>query len=482
MKTKSLKEVGKKKEAAILRPYNRYNIYFTLERENTILSKGGTTSWSTGVVRGTPTPGYEDLAIPPLPPRFAHLAPPPGWCMPRTNKVRRHRKTHGVASFSEIAKTIAASWKTVDNHETLRWCTEVEKVSCEVSFLKTGPLIVMKISACFSVNVLQILKQRYIELKNAKEAASAYVVQPTSGDANDEVAHASNEIKRTGEVLMSMAGAYPGVKPMSSDEHEKVAHASFHIKQTEEDLTNKARVNLLPHAARSEEAPGKTPKGIVAQGSATWVSASPGANYNYLNLPLGWSLATDSESGRVYYYHRASGTTTWGRPTQSSVPSDCVPRGSRIAAHGNIGGVCIENCGVLPRTSTDPFDDDPSAKEALSNLPKGWESTVDPKSGRIYYYHGVSRVSSWKRPEPLVSSADHNDGDEEKGFHAPETHRDGRLSPFFGMDEDAHVNLPDDEIKKMWQDLDEPLLNSKDENTRVNSQSEELRKLWLSLP
>jgi len=48
--------------------------------------------------------------------------------MSRSNHTTEHRKSHGVASFSDVAKNIAASWKTIDS-ETKTWCTEVEKVS-----------------------------------------------------------------------------------------------------------------------------------------------------------------------------------------------------------------------------------------------------------------------------------------------------------------------------------------------------------------
>ncbi|KAL7533542.1 hypothetical protein ACHAWF_004533 [Thalassiosira exigua] len=115
--------------AAGPRPYNRYNLYFILERESQVLARGGTTRWSSH--RGAPRvpPGYERLNLPPLPPRFAHLDVPEGWCLPgpRRKEKRPHRKTHGVASFKDMAKDIGKSWKEIDE-ATKGWCAAVEKI------------------------------------------------------------------------------------------------------------------------------------------------------------------------------------------------------------------------------------------------------------------------------------------------------------------------------------------------------------------
>lgn len=124
-----------KKKPAEFRTYNRYNIYFTLERENFVLAKGGVTKWSTmdkakSASKQSARHGYENLNLPPFPPRFANLNVPDDWCVPgirHLGEKRSHAKSHGVASFREIARTVAASWKAVDG-ETLEWCMAVEKV------------------------------------------------------------------------------------------------------------------------------------------------------------------------------------------------------------------------------------------------------------------------------------------------------------------------------------------------------------------
>mmetsp|Transcript_5284 Transcript_5284/g.11559 ORF Transcript_5284/g.11559 Transcript_5284/m.11559 type:complete len:332 (+) Transcript_5284:36-1031(+) len=133
------------KPAAVTRPYdtrlyNRYNIFFILERENIILRKGGTTRWSTtspnlptsseneSAPSSSPTPSpFKNLDLPPLPSRFRNLGYiPADWCIPGQAKKRPHRRSHGVATFRELAQSIAASWKTIDG-ETMEFCSAVEK-------------------------------------------------------------------------------------------------------------------------------------------------------------------------------------------------------------------------------------------------------------------------------------------------------------------------------------------------------------------
>ena len=40
---------------------------------------------------------------------------------------RRHKKSHGVASFQEIARVVAEGWKTIDR-ETLSFCTNLAAI------------------------------------------------------------------------------------------------------------------------------------------------------------------------------------------------------------------------------------------------------------------------------------------------------------------------------------------------------------------
>ena len=126
-------------EGKLIRPYNNYNIYYILERELLIQTRSDATSC---VMRhqhdqqnGSPftkynnLTGYEYLELPPLPTRYQQLKLPHDWYMPgkKKNVKRSHTKTHGVASFGEIARTVGATWKVIDD-ATLSYVNEVAMI------------------------------------------------------------------------------------------------------------------------------------------------------------------------------------------------------------------------------------------------------------------------------------------------------------------------------------------------------------------
>ena len=82
------------------RPYSSYNIFFILERFR-LLERNG---WIDNQIQQSHMlTGYEDLELPPLPPKYKHLETtlPNGWYMPGKKKQskRKHKKTHGCKSF-----------------------------------------------------------------------------------------------------------------------------------------------------------------------------------------------------------------------------------------------------------------------------------------------------------------------------------------------------------------------------------------------
>lgn len=85
-----------------------------------------------------------ELQLPPLPKRFAHACPEDRWWIPRQAKERRqHRKSHGVASFHELARDISHSWKTLQtsDQETHEWCCQVEKVRYTLIFCSNATFL-----------------------------------------------------------------------------------------------------------------------------------------------------------------------------------------------------------------------------------------------------------------------------------------------------------------------------------------------------
>lgn len=104
-------------KSSVVKPYNNYNIFFTLERRLLIEQRmrhrasptasldGNESVYSSamGSAAGNndddaPITGYEDLELPPLPPRYQLLAPslPRYWFVPGRNKnaKRKHQATH----------------------------------------------------------------------------------------------------------------------------------------------------------------------------------------------------------------------------------------------------------------------------------------------------------------------------------------------------------------------------------------------------
>jgi hypothetical protein len=125
------------------KPYNRYNIFYMLERERMLQSNSSYKKKPSGDLSGKSTHGYEDLDLPDLPPQYASLDLSSDWFVPgrRMNKKRVHKKTHGLASFQEIARVVADGWKNIDE-TTLDFCTVVA----------------------------EILKQRHKEIKSRRES------------------------------------------------------------------------------------------------------------------------------------------------------------------------------------------------------------------------------------------------------------------------------------------------------------------------
>lgn len=140
-------ECGAKKKSSVIRPLNNYNIFFTLERrlimerrkqdslahqaspDETARTSAASDSASDiiAVDVDAPLTGYEDLELPPLPPRFQHLAPslPRNWFIPGRNvsvkHKRKHTATHG-REFSLLYWYAALVWSN--------YCAKASSTGC----------------------------------------------------------------------------------------------------------------------------------------------------------------------------------------------------------------------------------------------------------------------------------------------------------------------------------------------------------------
>ncbi|XP_044035879.1 rho GTPase-activating protein 27 isoform X2 [Siniperca chuatsi] len=112
-------------------------------------------------------------------------------------------------------------------------------------------------------------------------------------------------------------------------------------------------------------------------------SAPSSYSPSYLE-PEGWEVHVDQESGQEYYYHPATGRTTWDNPFLDS-PTDPEPLPAE------------ELCSPSPPQS-------PALSPSTASPPawtSDWEQLVDESSGRPYFYNPMSGETSWEPPEQL---------------------------------------------------------------------------------
>ena len=84
----------------VAKPYNNYNIFFILERELLIQARGKQPSPASSTA-AFEFNGYDKIALPSFPPRYAHLAVTldPNWFVSGKKKAKRkHTKSHGGES------------------------------------------------------------------------------------------------------------------------------------------------------------------------------------------------------------------------------------------------------------------------------------------------------------------------------------------------------------------------------------------------
>ncbi|KAM9837746.1 rho GTPase-activating protein 27 isoform 1-T2 [Aulostomus maculatus] len=112
-------------------------------------------------------------------------------------------------------------------------------------------------------------------------------------------------------------------------------------------------------------------------------SASLSLSPSYLD-PGGWEVHVDQESGQEYYYHPATGHTTWDNPFLDS-PTDPEPL------------LAEEPCSSSPPQSP-AYSPSTASPPAWSS---DWEQLVDESTGRPYFYNLMSGETSWEPPEQL---------------------------------------------------------------------------------
>mmetsp|Transcript_26662 Transcript_26662/g.32320 ORF Transcript_26662/g.32320 Transcript_26662/m.32320 type:complete len:2975 (+) Transcript_26662:46-8970(+) len=181
----------------------------------------------------------------------------------------------------------------------------------------------------------------------------------------------------------------------------------------------------------------------VLEESPPKVSSNNGDNV--MALPVGWVALTDATSGRIYYYQKDTGMTTWDQPLlqkttveheevvavstgrdtdevavvptetdripeekEEAVPmtESLTPNTSNIA--GNVATIATATAQhQLEKVDEDKqdkkFSSHPILSEATS-LPPGWQELTDSASGKSYYFNKNTNVTTWERPQHLAET------------------------------------------------------------------------------
>jgi len=138
-----------------------------------------------------------------------------------------------------------------------------------------------------------------------------------------------------------------------------------------------------PPARRVPAAPAQTLQRAADKNAAADATAQKATQ---IVLPSGWTAHKDPDTNLSYYYHAASGTSSWEVPKA----------GSETA--------------TAPTTVTDVFEDckepeqaaavaQATATTAPKDLGGGWTVHLDPDSGITYFHHATSGKSQWERPD-----------------------------------------------------------------------------------
>lgn len=91
-------------------------------------------------------------------------------------------------------------------------------------------------------------------------------------------------------------------------------------------------------------------------------------------LPKGWEARIDPRTNKVYYRDTIEKHTSWSKPEPSS-----------------------DRPMVFQQVSQSQFN---------SALPSGWDSRVDPRTGRIYFRNLSDKTTSWSKPtQPAAGGA-----------------------------------------------------------------------------
>lgn len=169
--------------------------------------------------------------------------------------------------------------------------------------------------------------------------------------------------------------------------HQKISLEGFATKESkfhrlrgvDDDETVTVEQESEPHESRLEyQIDG--PRDVDDDRTAFAVHESGTRQFENEAMDEDWTVHTDPDTGRKYYYNAATDESRWEKPEES--------KSRRSNAADDETSTNAQESEPQESRSTDGDEDD-----------EEWAEYTDPDSGRKYYYNAVTDESRWEKPE-----------------------------------------------------------------------------------